>query len=313
VGSSATKRYCVLGSVNMDMVTRVAAFPKPGETVEGKSFATFTGGKGANQAVALARLGARVRMAGRVGDDLFGARYLRVFEAEGVDSSSIETVRGASTGTASIDVSDSGENRIIIVAGANALVDAPFVEARRSAIETSEFLLLQLEIPLESVMAAARMARRAGRTVILDPAPAKPLPAELLSSTSIITPNETEAAVLTGEDTRDEQGIRKAGEQLILAGVDAAIVKAGERGAYLCTRGRFEHVPGFMVRSVDTTAAGDSFNAGLALALGEGRNMVEAIRFANAVAAISTTRDGAQPAMPLRAEVEAFMAAGSGT
>jgi len=303
------KKYCVLGSVNMDIVTKARAFPKPGETIEGRSFAFFPGGKGANQAVALGRLGADVEMAGRVGDDMFGARYLKVFEEEGVGPSGVETVAGASTGTASIEVNDAGENHIIIVAGANGLVDEAFVERRRKLIEASDFLLLQLEVPLASVILAARIARAAGRAVILDPAPARRLPEELLSLASVVTPNETEAAVLTGEDSSTEAGVRRAAESLRASGVDLAIVKAGGRGAYYMDRGGFARVPGFAVKPVDTTAAGDSFNAGLALALGEGKPAAAAIRFANAVGAISTTRDGAQPAMPSRAEVEALVAA----
>jgi len=300
-------KYCVFGSVNMDMVTRVRSFPRPGETVQGLSFDIFPGGKGANQAVALGRLGARVQMAGRIGDDVFGGQYLRVFASERVGATALETVGGRSTGTASIEVDEGGENHIVIVPGANALVDADFVAKNRAAIEGSDYLLLQLEIPLESVLLAARIAKEAGRTVILDPAPAQSLPAELLALATYATPNETEAAMLSGEDSSTEEGIRRAGESLLRAGVGTAIVKAGERGAYLVQAGRFERVPGFRVRVVDTTAAGDSFNAGLALALGEGRDIIHAIRFANAVAALSTTREGAQAAMPTRAEVEAFL------
>lgn len=302
-------KYCVFGSVNMDMVTRVRVFPKPGETVEGLSFATFPGGKGANQAVALGRLGADVQMVGRIGDDVFGSQYLKVFASEGVFASSLETMGERSTGTASIEVNDRGENHIVIVPGANGLVDADFTAKNHAAIEGSDFLLLQLEIPLESVLLSARIAKSAGRTIILDPAPAQKLSSELLALCSYATPNETEAAMLTGEDSGSEEGIRRAGESLLRAGVGNAIVKAGERGAYLVQPGRFVHVPGFRVRAVDTTAAGDSFNAGLAFALGEGREIVDAIRFANAVAALSTTREGAQAAMPTRAEVGAFLAA----
>jgi ribokinase len=302
------KRYCVFGSVNMDMVTKVRHFPKPGETVEGISFATFPGGKGANQAVALRRLGARVEMAGRIGDDVFGSQYRKVFASEGVGVAALETIQDSSTGTASIEVSDSGENHIIVVPGANGLVDIGFVDKNRAVIERSDFLLLQLEIPLASVLHAARIARSSNRLVILDPAPARALPQELLALVSIATPNETEAKMLTGEDASTEDGARRAGECLLRSGVGTVIIKAGERGAYLVAQGRFERVPGFRVTAVDTTAAGDSFNAGLALALGEGRGIVEAIRFANAVAAISTTRDGAQGAMPTRPEVEAFLA-----
>jgi ribokinase len=258
--------------------------------------------------VALARLGAKVVVAGRIGDDAFGDLYRRIFSTEGIDASATETMHGRSTGTASIEVSNAGENHIVVVAGANGLVDAGFVERNRSTIEQSDFTLLQLEVPLEAVLLAARIARDAGRTVILDPAPALPLPKDLFALVDYATPNETEATILTGVDSSTEDGIRKAGECLLQSGVGTAIIKAGVRGAYVVTRTRFERISGFTVRTVDTTAAGDSFNAGFALALGNGLEVAAAVRFANAVAAISTTRDGAQAAMPTRAEVDAFLA-----
>ena len=302
------KRYCVVGSLNMDMVTRIERFPEPGETVRGQSFTIFPGGKGANQAVALAKLGAPVEMIGALGDDVLGQRYRQVLADARIGASGVAQVRDVSTGTASIEVTASGENHIIIVAGANAAVTPAYVESQRSVIAACDYLLLQLEIPLDAVMRAASIARAAGIPVILDPAPARELPPELYGLVSIITPNETEARLLTGEATATDAGIHCAGQSLRSRGVGSAIIKAGKLGAFLIEAGTFTHVPGFAVNVVDTVAAGDSFNAGLAAALGDGASMLEAIRFANATGALSTTREGAQSAMPSAGEVRALMA-----
>ncbi|HUX37531.1 MAG TPA: ribokinase [Rectinemataceae bacterium] len=299
------RHFCVLGSVNMDLVTTFERFPKPGETLHGRSFGIFPGGKGANQAVALARLGARVEMVGAIGDDLLGANYEELFDKAGIGHLGVAKARGMATGTASIQVDGRGENTIVVVAGANETLSPSRVEDMRATIEGAAALLLQLEIPLESVVAAARIASKAGVPVILDPAPARPLPEELFPLISILTPNQTEAALLTGERTEDEAGIAKACSTLKARGVRNVIVKAGGRGAYLAGPEGATHVPGFSVKVVDTVAAGDSFNAGLALALfGDPapvpgpRDLERAIRFAHAVAALSTTKEGAQSAMP---------------
>jgi ribokinase len=305
---AARSLYCVVGSLNMDMVTRVPRFPGPGETIAGRSFAIYPGGKGANQAVALARLGASVEMVGAIGNDVLGSRCLETLDAEGVGRRMLRVGDGEATGTASIEVSDSGENHIVVVAGANGAVSPSMVAAARELIEACDFTLLQLEIPIEAVVEAALIAHAAGRAVILDPAPALDLPPELYPLVSVITPNETEAAILTGEDTSDESGIVRAGKALLERGVDLVVVKAGRRGAYLFGRDGWERVEGFEVLAVDTVAAGDSFNAGLAYALGAGNGLPGALRFANAVAAISTTRAGAQAAMPSLAEAEALLA-----
>jgi ribokinase len=300
-------KHCVVGSLNMDMVTRVERFALPGETISGTSFAIFPGGKGGNQAVALARLGATVEMVGALGDDALGARYAQVLDEAGIGRAGVSIEGGCSTGTAAIEVTSAGENRIIVVPGANGRVFPSRVESARAIIESGSTLLLQLEIPLESILAAARIAGEKGLTVILDPAPARELPDELYSMVSVVTPNETEAGALTGEDTRTEEGIERAARGLLERGAGAVIVKAGARGAYLARGATFSRVRGFRVRPVDTVAAGDSFNAALALALSEGRDLPEAMVFANAVAALSTTREGAQGAMPDRADAERFM------
>ncbi len=308
-------RYCVVGSLNMDMVTRVERFPLPGESLRGLSFSIFPGGKGANQAVALARLGARVEMVGALGDDVLGARYRKVLGEAGVGMRGLGEVAGVSTGSASIEVAATGENKIIVVAGANEGVNLAFLAGKKALIEEADILLLQLEVPLESVVQAARMAHEAGKIVILDPAPAQDIPAGLYPFVSVITPNETEAAILTGCDTKDEAGIARAGAVLLDRGARFVVIKAGGRGAYLVEKSGLSRVPGYPVKVVDTVAAGDSFNAGLAFALGDLSSskvlsreaILAALPFANAVGGLSTTKEGAQSAMPSRAEAEALM------
>jgi ribokinase len=306
------KRYCVVGSLNMDMVTRIDRFPEPGETLRGRSFTIFPGGKGANQAVALAKLGAQVEMVGALGDDVLGPRYRDVLAGAAIGTAGVAEIRGVSTGTASIEVTVAGENHIIVVAGANDAVTPAYIESQRARIEACDYLLLQLEIPLESVTLAAQIAHAAGIPVILDPAPAQPLPPELYALVSILTPNETEAHLLTGEDTGSDDGIARAGHALRSRGVASAIIKAGKRGAFLIDGPTATHVPGFSVTVIDTVAAGDSFNAGLALALGDGASLLDAVRFANATGALSTTREGAQSAMPTADEVRTLIARGTG-
>jgi len=306
------KRYCVVGSLNMDMVTRVDRFPAPGETLRGQSFHVYPGGKGANQAVALARLGARVEMVGALGDDVLGRRYRELLTALQIGAAGVAETSEIGTGTASIEVTSAGDNHIIIVAGANDTVTPAYIESQRDRITACEYLLIQLEIPIESLTLAAQIASARGIPVILDPAPARALSPELYTAVSILTPNETEARLLTGEDTDTDSGIHRAGRCLIARGVQRVVIKAGKRGAFLVEPETFVHVPGFAVDVVDTVAAGDSFNAGLAVALGGGANLGEAIRFANATGALSTTREGAQSAMPSAGEVRALLARDEG-
>jgi ribokinase len=299
--------HCVLGSLNMDMVTRVRRFVRPGETIKGLSFEIFPGGKGGNQAVALAKIGAKVEMVGALGDDPLGRRYAELLRELGIVLEGLRLERESSTGTAAIEVTEAGENRIVVVPGANDCVDPASVEASRPIIERCSTLLLQLEIPLDSVLAAARIASAKGKIVVLDPAPAADLPRELFPLVSVITPNEGEASALTGEDTSSEEGIARAARALLSLGVGAVIVKAGARGAYFAKSGEFRRASGFEVEVVDTVAAGDSFNADLAWALGEGKSFDEALVFANAVAALSTTKEGAQSAMPSLEQTEGLI------
>lgn len=300
------KRIGVIGSINMDLVTVVDRFPRPGETVTGRKFTTMPGGKGANQAVAASRLGAPVSMIGKVGDDIYGHRYLDILKTEGVDTRAVTIERGVSTGTAIIEVETAGENRIILVPGANHSVNPAFIDSHADTAMTCDAVLLQLEIPLGSVTRAAEMLKKGKRTVILDPAPARPLPDSLLGLVDILTPNETEASVLTGQDTATPDGVKKAAENLLARGASTIVIKAGGNGAYLAGKGEFIHIPGFQVDAIDTTGAGDSFNAGLAVALVRGLPIAQAVRFANAVGALSTTGLGAQGAMPNMAQAEAL-------
>ncbi|MBR3505260.1 MAG: ribokinase [Clostridia bacterium] len=298
---------CVFGSLNIDLTVRLERFHAPGETVTGRSFHTFTGGKGGNQAVAAARLGARTAMVACLGADANGDMYLRALEREGVDTGRVARVESETSGVALIEVDDAGENRIAVVPGANACLTAARARAAREAIASCACLLLQLETPLEGVIEAARIAREAGAAVILDPAPARPLPDELLALCDYLTPNETELASLTGLRADSDEEAEAACRRLIERGAGAVINKRGAKGALLVSRAGVMNAPGFPVNAVDTTAAGDTFNAGFAAGLVEGRSVEESLRLANAAAALSTTALGAQAAMPAYSEALALL------
>ena len=300
------KKICVLGSINIDLVTKTPRFAQPGETLEGEAFQTFPGGKGANQAVAAGRLGADVTFLGKVGSDAFAAVALEALAGAGVKTEHIEN-EDTSTGTATIVVNAQGENSIIIVPGANGRVDVDYVQRHIEVIDNADILLLQLEVPLETVVWAAQYAAKQGKTVILDPAPARPLPETLLKCCSVVTPNETELQIVTGVSVSGDAGIRRAADLLLNQGVGCVVNKRGASGAYWLTREDMTGIPGFTVTAVDTTAAGDSFNAGLAVSLAKGSDMAESIRYANAVGAISVTKMGAQSAMPTADEVSRFI------
>lgn len=296
------KRLAVVGSINMDMVVRVDRFPAPGETRLGDSFQVVPGGKGANQAVALGRLGADVAMAGMVGDDASGEMYLKNFRENGVNVDALGVASGETTGTAVIEVERGGENHIVIVPGANALCDARWLEGALPRIMDRDIFLFQLEIPHETVFRAMRRLKEAGKTVILDPAPASPLPDEVFGWIDYITPNETELAVIApGHNMEARMRALRA------KGVGAVIAKCGADGAHVLSAEGLSHARGFVVNPVDTTAAGDTFNAGFAYALAAGMAVHEAAQFGNAAAAISVTAAGAQGGMPDRAAVEKFM------
>ena len=297
----------VFGSINIDLVVRTPRLPAPGETLTGHTFFTAPGGKGANQAVACARLGVPTRMVGRVGDDLFGEQLRASLRSFGVQDDGVLTTPGPS-GVALIAVDDLAENTIVIVPGANGSVSIADIPRLEAVLDGARILLVQLEVPIETVVAAARAAHTRGVTVILDPAPALPLPDELYALADIITPNEHEAATLTGIAVRDDQGAIAAARALIARGARRVAIKLGARGALTADTEGEQFWSSFTVTPVDTVAAGDAFNGGLAVALSEGRSFDEAIRWGLAAGALSVTRHGAQPSMPERNEVLTLLA-----
>jgi len=301
----------VVGSLNMDLVVKAPRLPAVGETVTKGTFGTFPGGKGANQAVAAARLGARVGMVGAIGKDAFGSQLRDGLRRDGVDVSHVIEIDDAPSGVALITVGSQGQNTIVVAPGANWRMTTAHVDAAADLIARSQILLIQLEIPIETVTRAAEIASSAKVRVVLDPAPApeSPLPDRLIRLVDVINPNEVEAKVLTGTNVADERGARDAAERLLAMGCRSAVIKLGARGAFVADGDTRAAVPGIHVDAVDTTAAGDAFAGALAVALGEGRPIMEAVRFANVAGAISVTRMGAQPSMPRRAEVVEFAAA----
>lgn len=303
------KKCAVIGSINMDMVLSVSRFPAAGETLTGGNFQTVPGGKGANQAVALGRLGAPVRMAGRIGDDAFGRRYLDHFRQNGVDVRAVDAVAGTATGVADILVNAAGENCIVIAPGANGLCDLEWLDRALEATADCEIFLLQLEIPLDTVAEAVRRLRKMGKTILLDPAPAVPLPEDVLSAVGFLTPNETELKAVTS-GLPEDAGIEERVRHLVGGSGRVVVHKRGADGAYIGTRDGIEHVPGFSVRAVDTTAAGDTFNAGLAAGLAMGWPLRDAVRLANAAGALAVTAYGAQEGMPSLEQAQALMARG---
>ena len=301
-------KCAVFGSINMDMVVKVDRFPEPGESRRGRSFQIVPGGKGGNQAVALGRLGADVMMAGCVGDDDFSASYLANFKANGVKTDAVAQAAGSTTGTALIEVNDEGENHIVTIPGANQRCDGAWLEKALALTADRDIFLFQLEITYESDFEAIRRAHAAGKTVILDPAPAAYVPDDVLACVDYITPNETELRLITA-DLPEEADAAERMRYLKEKKVGAVIAKCGSDGAYvLCDEGEF-HVPGFDVKAEDTTAAGDTFNAGFARALASGAALRDAIVFANAAAGISVTKMGAQGGMPDLKTVYEFLEA----
>jgi len=306
-----TARVTVVGSLNMDLVTRTPRIPQPGETIIGDDFHTVPGGKGANQAVAAARLGAQVSMVGRVGRDAFAGPMLDNLAAAGVDHTFVTQDPEAATGVALIVVEGTGQNSIVVASGANKCLSPADVEAAEAVIAAADALLLQLESPLETVTRAAEVARSHEVMVILNPAPARPLPAALLSLVDVLVPNESETALLTGLPVCDRAEAETAAMALRRSGVGTVILTLGERGALLAQQGGADIFPAFDVTPVDTTAAGDAFVAGFAVALAEGRTLAEAVRWGNAAGALATTKLGAQPSLPTRQDLEALLATGT--
>ncbi len=296
------KPVVVLGSLNMDLVVRSPRLPAPGETLLGGPFQTFPGGKGANQAVAIARLGYLSAMIGRIGQDAFGSELLESLTRDGVDVAAVKQDRRAATGVALITVGSDGQNTIVVASGANHRVSPADVEDHASLIAGAALLVLQLECPLDAVQAAAHLARQNGVPVLLNPAPACPLSDELLSSVDVLVPNQTEAALLTGGLEPET-----AARQLKQRGASAVIVTLGAEGVYLLDNSGSTHLPAHKVKAIDTVAAGDAFVGALAVALAEGKSLREAAHWGNAAGAIAVTRQGAQPSLPTRKEVLALL------
>jgi ribokinase len=304
------KSIVVVGSLNLDLVAYISRMPAEGETLTGNDFATFPGGKGANQAVAAARLGANVSMVGRLGDDGFGEQLRQALKKDNVDATAVLSV-DKPTGSAVILVTDKGGNSIVVIPGANHALTPAELDKHASVLQSASVVLAQLEVPMETVVRLGEIAAEHDIPFILDPAPAQELPAELLKNVTWITPNETETQLLLGylgqpmgNEIADEASASIAADRLLATGVRNVILKLGSRGVYL----KGADVDGvrvqpFQVQAVDTTAAGDAFNGGFAYALTQGETPAEAARFACAVAAVSVTRAGAQPSMPTLEDV----------
>jgi ribokinase len=303
-GENLEKKLLVVGSINIDLVACASHLPVPGETILGSTFDVFNGGKGANQAVAIAKLGAPVEMIACLGTDLFTERLLSALKNAGVDTHLVQIVAGP-CGVAHISRASSGENSIIVISGANRLVSDGYIDTHVEAVQRASMILVQLETPIEAVMRLAERAEEAKTGLMLDPAPARPLPEMLLRRTTWLTPNETEAQTLLG---RVNVAPAEAAEKLLAMGVRNVALKLGSQGVFLAGRDCVaQRVPAFEVNAVDTTAAGDCFNGAFAVALTRGQEPAKAARYAAAAAAISVTRAGAQPSLPTSAEVEAFL------
>ena len=297
----------VLGSVNADHVLQVPSFPRPGETLHGHRYQVIPGGKGANQAVAAARLGADTGFIACVGDDPFGVNIREAFQVDGINVAGVSVEADTPTGIAMIQVADSGENSICISAEANAKLLKTQVEKHRTLIDGASYLLTQLETPLEGIEYAVALAKQSKTNVILNPAPARELPDSILSCIDVITPNETEAEVLTGVTVADDESAQRAASLLHHKGIEIVMITLGSQGVWLSQNGRGNRIPGFKVDATDTTAAGDTFNGAFVTALIRGESIEDAIIFAHAAAAISVTRFGAQTSIPTLDEVNEFI------
>jgi ribokinase len=306
-------RIAVIGSINTDMVVRSTEIPKPGQTLMGHSFITTGGGKGANQAVAAARLGGEVSLIAKIGADAFGEISLESFKKEKINTSHIYTDQNAPSGIAIIVVDDKGENIIVVAPGANALLSEDDIQKAEEAIKNANIILFQLEIPINTVAAGVQLAKEHNRTVMLNPAPASAIPADILQHIDIITPNQTEALALTGITVNDIFTAQQACDTLHAKGISIVIITMGEKGAYLSSGNEKRMVGGYNAgKAIDTVAAGDTFCGGLAIGIAEGKSLYEAIQFANAAAALSVTKAGAQASIPFREQVTTLLKSTSG-
>ncbi|MFC1608280.1 ribokinase [Candidatus Latescibacterota bacterium] len=299
----------VVGSSNTDMIIKAERIPKPGETIIGGEFSMAAGGKGANQAVSAARAGGQVTFIARLGDDMFGHEALKQFSSDGIDVEFVVVDGHSPSGVALIFVDEHGENSIAVASGANANVSPADVCEARNVIESADVLLMQLETPIQTISAAAGIADSNGVEVILNPAPAQPLSDDLLAQVSILTPNETETEILTGVPVNDEDSASKAADILLAKGVGIVLITLGARGVYAASEEFRGMIPAFTVDNpVDTTAAGDVFNGVLAVERARGNGLAEGIKVANAAAALSVMKLGAQASAPDRADIDAFLA-----
>jgi ribokinase len=299
----------VVGSINMDLVVRAQRFPVAGETLRGEGFKVVPGGKGSNQAVAASRLGGSVKMVGRVGADTFGPTLRKTLEDAGVDATEVKADPNAATGVAFIILDASGQNSIIIAQGANLSVKPENLRTLEPLFEKSDVLLLQLEIPMESVEEAVKIAKEKGARVVLDAGPPTPLTDKLIKQIDVLSPNETEASALLGREVAPTaKDAEAAARELLAKGAGSVVFKLGERGCLVVSKDEVIHLPSYIVDVVDTTGAGDAFTAALAVALGEGKSLKEASLFASAAGALAVTKFGAQPSMPGRADVDKFLA-----
>jgi ribokinase len=302
-------KIVVVGSLNMDLVVQIPQIPKPGETLLGGVFKTFPGGKGANQAVAAARLGAQVTMIGCVGNDAFGKEMRTTLESEGIETTHVLIHPEAATGVALIQVDAQGQNSIAVASGANFCLTSADVEKAMKTVGKFDLLVMPLETPLETIYTAAKIASRRGAIVLLNPAPAQVLNKEILNLIDVLLPNEFEVALMTDLQTQFAPEMLLAAEKLLALGANNLLVTLGSRGAIIFNQeeplGKI--IPAYPVQAVDTTAAGDCFVGALAVGIGEAKSLAAAAEFASAAAAISVTRAGAQPSLPRRAEVDRFM------
>lgn len=299
----AKKKILVIGSSNTDMVIKTTKLPAPGETILGGDFFMNQGGKGSNQAVAAARLGGKVIFVAKTGNDIFGSQAKRLLKAEKIDTRFVLTDHGSPSGVALITVNAEGENCIVVAPGSNGKLTVSDIDLIRTEIMHSGIVLMQLEIPVETVKYVAEIAFKAGIKVILNPAPAIVLPDDLFRKVYLLTPNETEAELFTGVKIFDQESARQAAIKLIGKGVQVVILTMGNKGAFICNSASYEFVPAQKVKAIDTTGAGDVFNGALAVAISEGISLRDSVEFASKAAAISVTRLGAQTSAPYRKEI----------
>lgn len=299
-----SRKIVVVGSCNTDMVINMERLPLPGETLLGGKFFMNAGGKGANQAVAAARLGGKVNFVAKVGNDPFGIRSIDQYKAEGIGTKHVVVDKEHPSGVALILVDAHGENSIAVASGANAHLLPEDIDQAKGTIEDCDILLMQLETPMETIEHAAQMAKRAGGKVILNPAPAHSLPESLLANLYMLIANETEAEYISGTRITDMDSVARAADIICHRGVENVVITLGSKGAFIKERDTYHQVPALKVKAVDATAAGDTFCGAVCVALAEGRGIIEAVTFANRAAAVTVTRMGAQSSLPYRREVE---------